>query len=141
MENLLNKSHPFRASVTHTMGETPAAAAPAAVAEGGEAVPASYRRNWFTSLPLKKKLGLIALVGVVIGWGYMSLFDLANAPSPERSARKKKRPEVIAMDTSRDEPGTSREELGNRSVEKAWASAGFLHRLLCRGGERRSFCQ
>jgi len=150
---MLNKFHPFRASVADRTSASSAPApapAPGASAQttattatptsqlslgaentdsgkGDEENEHSLSLKLFFALGRKTRLGLFLIVGLIICVGYQSLYDVMS--SSESNALP-----VVLL-------GGSQDVSPSRSVEDARSSAGFLRRIFCKGAQRASFCR
>lgn len=129
MSSLLNKNHPFRASITH---DTPAAPG-AGGTEQAAAPPKEEKADSLKSFKLKAKIGTALLAVGTITYLWLQAYDeIFTSSKPE----VEEGPPSVAQDVEEDWMYQG----DQRDVENARESAGIFGRLFCRGGRRSTFC-
>lgn len=134
MSNLLNKNHPFRATITHSATSSPAsepAPAPAKPAEYDDESGAKLTRRLRVIAGCAAG-GVIFYISAIV---VPSLFDFTeDSKDTPRSSGKPSN--GISQEVEEDWAYQGQ----NRSVDEARESAGIFGRLFCRGGRRSTFC-
>jgi hypothetical protein len=144
MENILNKTHPFRSNTSHSMPDLPSSTPivdaqilnPQAFGGLGEnngygggrgdsekkAMPLISFFKWFNALDGRSKLiflGILLLSTLCTMLVIQELFSSASGTRQTQSAD---------------------EYYGAQSIETSHKSDGIFHRFFCQGVQRRSFC-
>ena len=153
MSSEMNKSHPFRKSVSHEADASPAATPAPTPAPSPEAKIPSSSMSLLDKANaelaniervkdepcLDKKAGHskkkakmfgLGLLAMILWYGTLEVYDAIYATPSARSGA------AIRASAAYGEP----EDFENRDVDYARSQSGFFANLFCKGGKRSVFC-
>lgn len=145
MSSPLNKSHPFRPSITHDGGSEALVAqvrpqdACSLLDQKSEVDQVSEEKSSVVE-KVKKTAKILKWVflGSILVFGYFSIYSLLH---PDENVAQEE-PGLIDSLIGSDAPPVDPEykEMEGRTVEDARRSAGIFARVFCRGAKRSAFC-